>query len=101
MNAEDLLLDSMARLNDSLNNDEGDDERLRSARAALLWSTREHAKIPSVGVAHGVLLRLFLDKVTNALELGDSALCLRAARQAKHWAEEQYAKPLPVIEVES
>lgn len=49
------------------------------------------------------LLLEFMAKVNNALSLDDDALRLRAVRQAKHWAEQQYAllQPLPVIEVES
>jgi hypothetical protein len=48
------------------------------------------------------LLLEFMAKVNNALSLEDDALRLRAVRQAKHWAEVEYAKvqPLPVIEVE-
>lgn len=48
------------------------------------------------------LLLEFMAKVNNALSLEDDALRLRAVRQAKHWAEQQYALllPLPVIEVE-
>jgi hypothetical protein len=40
-------------------------------------------------------------KVNNALSLEYDALRLRAARKAKHWAEDEYAKrqPLPAIEV--
>lgn len=48
------------------------------------------------------LLLEFMAKVNNALSLDDDALRLRAVRQAKHWAEEQYAlmQPLPLIELE-
>lgn len=48
------------------------------------------------------LLLEFMAKVNNALSLDDDALRLRGVRQAKHWAEEEYAKlsPLPMIEVE-
>lgn len=48
------------------------------------------------------LLLEFMAKVNNALSLDDDAMRLRAVRQAKHWAEDEYAKlqPLPVIEVE-
>lgn len=48
------------------------------------------------------LLLEFMAKVNNALSLEDDVLRLRAVRQAKHWAEQQYALllPLPLIEVE-
>lgn len=48
------------------------------------------------------LLLEFMARVNNALSLEDDAMRLRAVRQAKHWAEDEYAKtqPLPVIEVE-
>lgn len=47
------------------------------------------------------LLLEFMARVNNALSLEDDALRLRAVRQAKHWAEEEYERlqPLPVIEV--
>ena len=38
------------------------------------------------------LLLEFMAKVNNALSLEDDALRLRAVRQAKHWAEDEYAK---------
>lgn len=48
------------------------------------------------------LLLEFMARVNNALSLEDDAMRLKGVRQAKHWAEEQYAlqQPLPVIEVD-
>lgn len=38
------------------------------------------------------LLLEFMAKVNNALSLDDDAMRLRAVRQAKHWAEDEYEK---------